>query len=237
MMQTIVDKLRSDLQLSVNRLKNPSCELEARLGFTDGLGNFTPVVDHLWFMTLQRRLDACKDWKSKTHWQETEDVFFVDGEGNLLRQTRICDPDTCEMSLKTVHKKRKAMSTVSLPHPFVTTNEILPSAVNAVRVVESMESTVKADELPIVVTPTHVRIKQRKQFTLASKTCKGAEWRFELTRVWTGETREEAEQQQKQKGTNCVCEVELEFSMGTCKRINLDQLLTSMFAKITSLLN
>lgn len=211
-------------------------ELEARLGSVDPeTGQFKSEVDHLWFTTLQRRLDACTDWARKTHWVESEDVFFTDQLGRSVRQSRVCDPSTCQMSLHTVCKERLGIGLMPLVAPMIATAEILPSGVTALRVAQSHEHPVEPEVLPLIVKPLHVCIKQRKSFLLASTTHPGATWSFDLTRRWHGHTREAAEEHQ----TKCAptCEIEVEFHAADCEQeLESKTVLTSMVHKVVSLM-
>ena len=229
-------QVQRELALGASVQKGSAYELEVRLGSTNpDTGGFVAEVDYLWFSTLQRRLDACKDWLRKTHWIETEDIFFEDNAGRTIRQSRLCDADTCEMTLRTIHKQRLSSSNVSLSTLVAATNEILPSGVDTLRFAHARESPVEVDTLPQVVNPTHTCIKQRKQFVLASASHPGAFWNIDLTRRWSGRTREEAEQQQH--SANPVCEVEIEFEGAGCPAdIDTASVLASMYTKAVSFL-
>ena len=77
------------------------------------------------------------------------------------------------------------------------------SSVPDVRVGFAHEIDLDPDEIPSVVDPIFVRIKQRKSFMYKS-------WRYDLTRAWEGKTLAEASQKQSQ-GIPPVYEVELEL--------------------------
>ena len=210
-------------------------EFEMRLGQIKADGNFSSQVDFLWFTTLEKRLNACKDWTAKTHWIESEDTFFLDQQGRKIRQTRLCDPDTCTVQLYTICKNQLKKCTVSLQEVLATTNEILPSGVDALRCSYSRECPVNKEELPMIVQPVHMRIKQRKRFILASTSHAGITWNFDLTRCWEGANREEAEQ--RQHALTPKCEVEIELA-SNCQShgIDLRYIVNSMLDKVLSLL-
>ena len=237
MIAEAICRLREGIGLPEHLHNQRYRELEARLGKLDpNTGQFVSEVDQLWFTTLHRRLDLCTDWLRKTHWVESEDVFFKDQEGGrTVRQSRVCGPNTCQMTLQTIYKERLGCDSMPLTPPMVATNEILPSGVTALRVAQSHEHPVDLATLPLIVEPLHVCIKQRKSFILASTTHPGAMWSFDLTRRWHGHTREAAEEHQNE-GTP-VCEVEVEFDAADCKQqLESKTVLTSMLHKVISLL-
>jgi len=67
----------------------------------------------------------------------------------------------------------------------------------------------KDPRLPWLQNTTHMRIKQRKSYTYASDNAEKPTWQFDLTFSWSGTTKTEAEQ--KQRNTPPTCEVECEL--------------------------
>ena len=212
-----IGSIAEALQLSRVTLSDPLTELELRLGRTTPAGDFVASVDALWFSTLLRRLELCPDWVQKTHWIETEDNFFRDLDGQIVRQTRLCDPDTCCVRLDTVCKQRQSQTVVPTPQLSSPTNEILPSRVNAVRFAVSREEPVDGSKLPNIVEVTHTRIKQRKRFAAASHQHPGCLWWFDLTRTWGGQNREDAEQKQHSEPATHEVEIEFHCDPASCK--------------------
>ena len=186
-------------------------EIEARLGRMEGK-HFVSGVNPKYFDVLLQRLELCDAWASQDGWRESEDSTFEDPHGRQVRQTRTCNTRECRIELSAIHKDRKASACVALARqateedsPFA----LIPTGVDAMRVSYATETPVKKESLPQLVRPLHVRIKQRRSFTLPSTALEGAAWRFDLTRTWSGSAREEAERRQHEEPP--VCEVELEW--------------------------
>ena len=97
------------------------------------------------------------------------------------------------------------------------------------RVSLKQELPVKGEELPDVVVPTHVRIKRRTSFFLDR-------WRFDLTQVWRGASRSEAEE--SQASGQCVYEVEAEFTgdRAYVASVTDQYMATSLLLKLCSVL-
>lgn len=164
-------------------------ELECRLGTIGVDGHFVTGVNVSWFEAICSRLQKCNEWKSHKGWVESEDTFFTTN-GQTARQSRLCDPSTCKVQLKTITKRKASSSCISLIPP-----ENEPSVsmnANALKVAHASEADVPGPLQPIVQ-PLHVRIKQRLEFTMDSTALPGAQWRFDFTRTWSGENRESAE--------------------------------------------
>jgi hypothetical protein len=208
-------------------------ELECRLGYVSGT-EFVSAVDPLWFTTLHKRLEQCPQWSYQTQWVESEDTFFKDAQNRIVRQSRHCDPDSCQVSLHTVCKQNKQHVDIAVSDIGVQCNEILPSKISTLRVSVCDEHSVPTHTLPVVVVPVHVRIKQRKTFEYASTTHPGAHWRFELTRSWSGTTREEAETAQFTAPPSH--EVEVEWHGGGVVLTDTAALLKSLIIKALSVL-
>ena len=186
-------------------------EVEARLGSMEG-DRFVPGVNPEWFKVLLHRLELCTVWSAQEGWQESEDTTFTAG-GRQVRQSRICNTKDCRIDIQSVHKERKASACVPLgasrgdsaQDPF----HMIPTGVDTMRISYSTEIPVNKLIFPDIVLPTYVRIKQRRSFVLESSALEGAGWRFDLSRTWSGCTREAAEQ--SQHNSPPVCEVELEW--------------------------
>ena len=187
--------------------KNTVYELEGRLGRICG-DKFIAGVSSVWFQTLAVRLDRYSGWTEQTQWVEIEDTFFTH-DGHEFRQSRVCDAVNCQVNLFTIEKKQGKNCVIPTPKLSVIQNDILPTDVGAIRLAQAEEITLDQQQLPSVVTPTYIRIKQRKTFFLDSRKHDGAKWKFELTRSWGGKTREEAEI--FQNTTEPTNEVEVEW--------------------------
>lgn len=181
-------------------------EIEARLGSVTHTGNFVSGVDPEWFEALCLRLEKCSEWCEQKQWAESEDTTFNMG-AMKVRQSRICDSDNCTVDLYTIRKTPVAHTFVKLP----TNCNSVPTVdigADTIKIAHSSEEMIRAS-LPTIVRPLHVRIKQRREFVLHSTAVSGAKWRFDMTRAWSGKTREEAETMQSSSPP--VCEVEIEW--------------------------
>ena len=183
-------------------------EVEGRLGSVCE-GKFIPGVDPDWFEALAKRMKLNKEWSAWQDWTQSEDFYFT-VDGVSVRQHRICDPKTCTIRLRTETKKTLNWSLRTLPT--CDTSSLLYSGGNVVKIAHAFETPFDRP-LPQIVEPTHVRIKQRCYFELASSSIPGSAWRFDLTRVWCGKNSEEAEH--KQHNEKPCCEVEIEWKPGT----------------------
>lgn len=212
-------------------------EIEARLGTVSQRGSFVPGVDPEWFEALCLRLEKCNEWCEQKQWSESEDTSFNIGTMKV-RQSRICDSDNCIVNLHTIRKTSIAHTLLKLP----TTCDATPTVdvgADTIKIAHSSEEAVH-DSLPTLVRPLHVRIKQRREFLVNSTAIIGAKWRFDMTRTWSGRTREEAETLQNSEPP--VCEVELEWippPHSDYHAVGLDNvaqsLLTSMTSKLAAL--
>lgn len=210
-------------------------ELEGRLGrMCDG--RFVPGVSSVWFQTLAVRLERYPGWAHQSQWVEIEDTFFSH-DGRDFRQSRTCNAVTCRVDLSTIQKTRGPSRVILTEQLALVQNDILPTDVTALRISQATETECDCQHLPPIVTPTYVRIKQRKTFRLNSQRCSGGGWKFELTRSWAGRNREEAEL--CQRSSDPVNEVEVEWLPppdATPGSDEYERLLVSLVEKLCSLL-
>ena len=172
-------------------------ELEARLGVYDTHTNkFSPSINPLCFKDAERSLDQCTFWTSVNDWHEEIDVFLPGG----VRQRIIETPtsSTCGVVQHSVCKKRLASEFLLCTGPRASIGH--DCGMDA-RVTLNKETPVKTQEL-VPCHPTHIRIKQRKTYEMAH-------WRWDLSRVWSGNTRLEAEQEQRNSAPTYELELEL----------------------------
>ena len=182
-------------------------EVEARLGTIDPeSGRFVAGVEARWFEMLLKRMQLYQQWDHNHDWQESEDVFFTVA-GRNVRQSRIFDANECTTQiLTTVEKRVICKGILEMPQ------SCSPVAVgaNAIRFAYATEEVVKEALPEIVIAPLHVRYKQRRSFEITSTGIPGAAWRFDFTRIWSGQNHAEAEIKQ-QRGDEPVCEIEVEW--------------------------
>lgn len=172
-------------------------ELEARFGSAAGdaftTGVQATVVDRVMSLVQSNPTLHVGDW------YELEDFFFdVDG---AERRSRSCfNTDELCVEAQVITKTRLAECR-------------LRSGTVAVRIVVSRETDVEHHGLDLI-DPKHVRIQQRRRVAFSSRCASGAAvphaWAIDVGMVWSGGTKEEAEQ--RQMGAECpqyTLEVEL----------------------------
>ena len=175
-------------RLAEQASSRPNMELEARLG-RKGPSGLSVQEEELDRMDVMLRSSSHFD---STPWSESH-CFYYDSGGEALRtETQFCS-SSIRMTASTVCKQRKSSVDVSLRGDW------------AARVCLSEEKPVTAP--PELVLPHYVRIRQRASHTYQGSSCSV---RYDLTRTWSGPTRNEAEEKQA-SGALPVCEVELEL--------------------------
>lgn len=177
MVATMSDQVRERLVGMIKHaLSDPSVELEARLGVCRD-GRFEPGVTREHMDELVRCLDACGDVATQGHgWTENEDYMF---ELNAQRcRTRVTyDPERLCIDTKTITKCVIDSITIS-------------TRVLDVRIALAQEHA--AQDVPVAVEPSMVRIKQSKAYTVAR-----SPFRFDCSLVWSGTSRSAAESMQR----------------------------------------
>lgn len=213
--------------------KHTAHEVEARLGKYVS-GRFVPGVDSDWFDAMVMRFEHSESWKEVSHWYEMEDTNFMMGS-TKLRQSRICDPVTCDVQLITIEKIPISSSVIGIS--CTDTNGGIESGADSIRIAYSKEKEVSGSKnnLPMTVDPIHVRLKQRKYFIMNSDSVPGSQWKFEFSRIWSGSNREEAEMSQN---NTPVCEIEIEWipPQKISSRIPCQEQLNSISTHVTNLL-
>lgn len=174
-------------------------ELEARLGiFNTHINKFSPSINPLCFKDAERSLDQCTFWSSVEEWHEEIDVFLPGGVRQRIVETSPVNGEACGVVQHSVCKKRVASEILICTGPRASIGH--DCGMDA-RVTLNKEIPVKTNQL-VPCQPTHVRIKQRKTYKMTH-------WQWDLSRVWAGNTRLEAEQQQRNAAP--IYELELEL--------------------------
>ena len=210
----------------------PHIELEGRLGRLTSTG-FNPDIGSSSFCLLLQMLEAFPRWSRIEPWEESQDVFYtVDLPGSIVgdsnaqprplqvrssikakTQVRPNETEAQEISVSHIVKKKCGRVDLYLQSVDVGCCALETRAGNFrpvdARISLSMEFPVPSDLLPMAVTPEFVRIKQRKRFFLGSLGVPGDCFSFDLSVVYKGHTRTEAEALQ-QKGDGASFEVECE---------------------------
>lgn len=167
-------------------------ELEARLGRYDTTtGRFEAGLYGLYFHNVVGALDGCQQWASVTDWEEVVDTFHTLPNGQAARTSM------SGAGAHTVTKTRVASQQLLCMGTLAATNS--QSGLD-VRITLSREQAVPA---PFSALPSLVRLKQRRSYLAAN-------WRFDVSRTWSGASRSAAEAAQMAEGP--VYEVELEFT-------------------------
>lgn len=201
----MVERVTPDLSAAVARLTPlfETCqqgdEIEMRLGqFANG--RFVGGVDATASSNIIKALSQYANWSTQTAWAETTDYYLQD-----TRLSVAYDHTTYQIDRTACRKERGE-------HVHVDTG----NGVHDVRISKRREVPVHIEsEMPTVFLPTHVRIKQRRSFTYRSRTSgwPGDLWRYDITIVWSGSTKGEAEEWQRSDRPP-VYEVELEYIGG-----------------------
>lgn len=174
-------------------------EVEVRLGSLGADGRFSAGVPHASFMSVLLLLEAFPRWLKVEPWVETHDVYYsapLRGTPSMIRTST----GGGESSRTSVHVVKERLGHVDLVLQGGQGFDMRASA--------SLEHPVPASCLPVAVVPSHVRVKTRKRFFLSSRGVSGAAFVFDLSIVFNGRTRSEAEA--KQRAGAAVYEVEVE---------------------------
>jgi hypothetical protein len=198
-------------------------EVEARLGSVSEQG-FVSNVGKECFTALLEALESYPNWHQVSNWVESQDVFYItEFPNNLEGKTTRAEVRTTvgldydkKMVLKHCIKRRLrnldfkviAMGAANESTFLASVPETLNGPLNP-RVSFSVEQTVPDEVLPIAVVPTKVRIKQRKRFFITSLGVERPAFSVDMTIVYTGKSKSEAEQSQV-KGEDASYEVEVE---------------------------
>lgn len=157
------------------RARSSVAELEARIF------NMAPA----WFAALETRLLNEGGWESSSH-KGYKDVFYtLPGTSTEVRTTvEFDEPLQARGLVRREHiVKRRVCEPVDLQADSPTSSTLL-----GVRIKLAQELSISEESLPLIVDPTLVRIKRRRELR------RGA-WAVMLTRVWSGPTEVEAERQ------------------------------------------
>lgn len=195
-------------------------EVEGRLGVLTDQG-FVSDIGKDKFCALLHMLDAYPRWHHIVDWTDVQDVFYfmyVPSENSATRrlQVRTSVGVGADKQLAIVHTIKRKLKTVDLKlqpldsegHCMEVDTAASIEAVDA-RVCISAEQQLPPELLPVAVTPNLVRIKQRKQYRLHSLGVEKPAFSIDLTIVYTGKTKSEAEQKQANE-VSPTYEVEVE---------------------------
>ena len=223
-----VGAIISEVQPSLTNIEEngASLELEGRLGKIGGTC-FNPDVGSAAFCAILALLETFPRWSRITPWEETQDIYFtavlpsstltgLDEESRPV-QVRSTVRVSATGELEVIHVVKKKLRRVDLAMQSVDVGACALGTCATggalqpldARIALSIEKQVPADVLPVAVSPDLVRIKQRKRFFLASLGVPKDCFSFDLTIVYQGRTKSEAEINQR-RNENASFEIECE---------------------------
>lgn len=170
-------------------------ELEARFGERRPDG-FCAGVPRCHFDYCYQSIQSYPEWSIVEDWRESHEFYYKLQDGREVRTITEFQNDESQ-TIHVRHMEKKRIANVDLciepenKSDFGTT--VLPGA----RVSLSLETAIPESILPDIVRPTFVRIKKRKSFLLTpSEYHHGPVWTYDLTQVWEGRNKAEAEHRQ-----------------------------------------
>lgn len=198
-------------------------ELEARFGKISQDARFAPDVGREIFCGILQLLESYPKWSHVTPWQETQDVFYnaeipkdYGGEADKLYPIRTSVGSNANGEIQIMHNYKQRLRNVDMElchmdRESCCLNVTRDAVVGGfdVRVSASLERELPHHILPIAVSPDMVRIKQRKRFFLSSLGIQGASFSFDVSLVYAGKTKSEAEQKQSMQASPSY-EIEIE---------------------------
>ena len=197
-------------------------EIEGRLGVADSNG-FSSDIGKAAFCSILAALETYPRWKHVTGWVESQDVFY-----SVELSPEICGYDKpTKLQVRTsvgldankqlilVHILKRRLRSVTMQAVPLGSNATSLDGVEQLstpllaRISVSIEQSLPLHLLPVAVMPDFVRIKQRKRFLLNSLGIEPPAFAFDLTIVYSGTTKSEAEKRQA-TGAAASYEVEIE---------------------------
>ena len=218
-----VARLISDVRVYLNSSSGDGVlEIEARLGKVHEKG-FEADVGQATFCGILAILEGYDKWSVVTPWQESHDVFYsveipaeCGGDSGRATQIRTTVGADSSGDLDVVHHIKRRLQHVDMEMRLMDMKSCSLSVTRDsnirgfdVRIVASLELKVQPELLPIAVSTDLVRIKQRRRFLLASLGVEGETFSFDLSVVYCGRTKSEAELKQSLQ-QNPSFEVEVE---------------------------
>jgi hypothetical protein len=178
----------------VQKVRENRClEFELRIGkMIDG--SFSSGVTSTLFEELYKDLTKCEEISKNETWKETMDVFF-NHKGEEYR-TRVSYPNNNMKIVSETIIKRK-----------LDTANIKTSGKYNLRLNISEEEEVKDGDIPILVEPTYVRLKQTISFFIMDNQTK--KWSIDLSKSWGAKTRTQVEEKQHNETPKYEIECEL----------------------------
>ena len=216
------DLLASLEQFVASRRDRDDVELEMRLGNRSDA--FRAGVPRYVFEQLERDLVQSPDLVADPGYAEVVDYFYTLPEGTNVR-TRV-HYDSVAMRLATEHVSKQVL------HSLVAAVSSDPG--DTCRVEVSRELVVEAPPPSTLI--NYVRVKQRRSF-VDRRDEEGDVWRYELSRTWSGITRDAVEYNQHNSEPTYEVECELVDAAGAYLRARTDaRVAASLHLKLLMLL-
>ena len=245
----VTQMLQQFFRLECNRTEDEHFELEGRLGRFLPNGHFDADIGETMFFTVLQLLESFQRWSRIEDWTECNDVFY---EATIAPSNPESQPTTCvvrstvsveqDKSIDIKHVVKHKLDHITLnSFPIDTSSCNLETSqchmrheIHA-RIACSCEKQIPASSLPLMVQPSHIRIKQRKRFILHSVGASVETFSFDATIVYTGQTKLEAEKAQAAR-RDAKYEIEVEclnpsLYLQSCDQ-NLSYLAVSLLLKL-----
>lgn len=161
-------------------------ELETRMGRITTKG-FEPGVKKLVFERVLTLIHSSRGWSKVTPWIETHDYFYDGYDNEPVRTTVIFDESMRKIRQR--HIRKTKIASIDLK-----SND---NAEIDIRIGLAVEQDIDISIIPEIVEPYLVRIKQRRSVYYTPSGMSDPVWVYDLTMNWHGETKEEAEMNQK----------------------------------------
>lgn len=161
-------------------------------------------------------------WISVQDFHEIHDYFYNTSKHKGIRTSIIFDDK--KLIMNTIHMQKSRIK-----------NRNIKSETCSVKICVSQEKPIDNCDLPDVVKPNFVRIKQRKSYLYKPSYTDKPFIRYDITRSWEGETREDVEK--KQRDVEAEYEIELEYMHIPKDKINTFFLANSMAKKVLDIIN
>ena len=179
-------------------------ELEARIGFVSASKAFkTGCTNGSFIDSILNKFENAGDdvVESNGGWKEFHDYFY-EHKGKTIRCRSSTNDKTLEIECENIEKQRHE----SIQIPEDDTGEYR----RAWRISLSTEQKLEPADIPNIVKPTFVRITQRKSYNYKNKDST-MRWRYDISLVWSGHSKTDAEKKQFSEDPLYEFEIELEY--------------------------
>lgn len=179
--------------------KNEKIEIEMRFGRMTDQG-FQTGVTLEFFDKVVQMLEGCEKWYSTQDWTVVKDSYFFGYEPNspmIRTASKIVrhSDQSCSIVPEHIRKYMLFKQNIRCHYHAAAAWESSSEGFYDIRLSVNKEETVDAQQLPAMVNTERVRFKNRKSFFYKSDSFPAQEplWRFDVTCIAQGNTRQEAE--------------------------------------------